>query len=239
MAAPLPFLIDKTDSFEIVRDQIVSILDVTQADQVAKATTAGKPDPSEWKLRVFAERSNPWEQFLNAASDAVPDQSPIVNVWYDTGAFDKSVGDVVKTQQHAAVYNIDVYGWGIAADVAGPGHSPGDESAALVLQRGIKFVRNILMSSVNTYLQLRPKPESDGDPRVWQRWIQSITSFQVQLGDDSAHQVNGGRIALAVTFNEFSPQGDESNPLEQLGVDINLPDSGTPDPAVEVEFDYT
>ena len=58
-------LIDKQDSFEIVRDQIAAILKTEITSQIALATTAGKPNPDDWKLRIFSERANPWEQFLN------------------------------------------------------------------------------------------------------------------------------------------------------------------------------
>ena len=61
----IPDLIDKEDTFEIVRNQIALILANESASQVALATTAGKPDPNLWALKVYTERSNPWEQALN------------------------------------------------------------------------------------------------------------------------------------------------------------------------------
>ena len=59
MATTLPSLIDKQDSFEIVRDQIAGILYENQLAQQALAVTAGK-DPALWELRVFTEATNPW-----------------------------------------------------------------------------------------------------------------------------------------------------------------------------------
>lgn len=227
---PLTTLIDKDDSFEIVRDQVAAILEANQAAQVALAVTASKPDPSLWKLRVFAERANPWELFLNEIENATPDTSPIVNVWYETGSFDEAKGDPVKVQTHNLTINVDVYGWGIAKGVSGGGQSPGDESAALTTQRGVRLVRNILMAAANTYLELRPVPETDGDPRVSSRWLDSITAFQVQLGNDSAHQVHGARMQFTVQVNEFSPQADTSNILEQVSTDVYSADR----PAVAV-----
>ena len=50
--------------------------------------TAGGKDPADWKLRIFTERSNPWEEWLNI--DADTDTSPVVNVWFDTSTFDQS-----------------------------------------------------------------------------------------------------------------------------------------------------
>ena len=46
-------LIDKLDTFEIVRDEIAAILATEIASQEALA--AGEPDPTLWRLRVFLE----------------------------------------------------------------------------------------------------------------------------------------------------------------------------------------
>ena len=94
----LPGLIDKQDSFEIVRNQVFELLRDNAAAQVALATTAGKTDPQEWNLRVYQERFNPWERFQNAPDDVVP----IVNVWFDSGIFPKDKGDPIKQQLHDA-----------------------------------------------------------------------------------------------------------------------------------------
>ena len=75
----IPTLIDKQDTFEIVRDQIATILVTEIVSQQALAVADGK-DPDLWKVRIYTERSNAWEQFLE-----VPpvDESPICNIWYD------------------------------------------------------------------------------------------------------------------------------------------------------------
>jgi len=74
----IPNLIDKQDSFEIIRDQIAAILSTEVASQMALAIAEAK-EPNDWKMRIFIERSNPWEQWLNNPTE---DKSPIVNVWY-------------------------------------------------------------------------------------------------------------------------------------------------------------
>ena len=61
-------LIDKQDNSEIVRDQIAAILATEVANQQALATADGK-DPADYKLRIYTERSNPWEAFLNDQTD--------------------------------------------------------------------------------------------------------------------------------------------------------------------------
>ena len=192
-------LIDKQDNVEIIRDQIAAILAVEVASQMALATTAAK-DPLLWKLNVYLERSNPWEQWLNAQTDT----SPIVNVWWTDSTFDDKASNVVERQKSQTVYNIDCYGYGKCANNPGGGHYAGDETAAKEAHRALRLVRNILMSAEYTYLGLRPL--------VWRRLIQSITVFQPQQDSNTAQQVVGSRLALRVEFNEFSPQ----IPLETL-----------------------
>lgn len=188
-------LIDKQDNFEIIRDQIAAILATETANQQALATAAAK-DPDDWKLRIYTERSNPFEMFLNG--NPVTDVSPIVNIWYDNSNFDPKASNVSERQKAEGVFNIDCYGYGVAQDVAAGGHSPGDKAAALEVQRAVRLVRNILMSAEYTYLGLRGT--------VWGRWPQSITAFQPQLDALQVQQISGARIALIVVFNELSPQ---------------------------------
>lgn len=220
----LPTLIDKQDNFEIIRDQIAAILVAEVSNQMTLATAAAK-DPLDWKLRIFTERSNPWEQWLNTQTDT----SPIVNIWFDTSNFDQSASNTIERQKSETVYNIDCYGYGESADVVAGGHRPGDKEAALEVQRAIRLVRNILMASENTYLQLRPL--------VWLRWPQSITSFQPQIDGQTIQNVSGARIAFTVGFNEFSPQGDETNLLELVTIDVKRTEDG--EIVLEADYDYT
>lgn len=187
-------LIDKQDSFEIIRDQIAAILVTEVAAQMALAVTAGK-DPELWKLRVFSERSNPFEQFLN---DPEADISPLVNIWVDNSQFDPGASNISERQKSETIYNLDCYGIGVSKDVAAGGHTPGDEKASLDVQRAVRLTRNIFMASENTYLKLRGL--------VWGRWPHSIDFFQPQIDGRTVQQVKGARFALRVSFNEFSPQ---------------------------------
>ena len=141
-------LIDKQDNFEIIRDQIAAILTTEIASQQALATAAAK-DPDEWKLRIFTERSNPWEQYLN---NPEADPSPIVNVWFENDKFDPSGSNIDERQKTEAVYNIDCYGYGVSEDVIAGGHKPGDREAAFEVQKALRLVRNILMAAEYTYL---------------------------------------------------------------------------------------
>ena len=211
----LQSLIDKQDNFEIVRDQIALILATESANQQALATAGGK-DPALWKLRVYTERSNPWENFLN---DPLVDKSPIINIWYDNSTFDRSASDPIKSQKSDTIYNIDCYGFGVSAP-DGAGHKAGDKEASFEAHRAIRLVRNILMASINTYLQL------DRLNLIWgSRFPQSIVSFQPEQGGKQMQQIVGARIKFEVSFNEFSPQY-EGVPLEIIGVEIKRAKDG-------------
>lgn len=216
-------LIDKQDNFEIIRDQIAAILLAEVANQMQLATNAAK-DPEDWNLKIFTERSNPWELYLN--QDII--KTPIVNIWYDNSNFSQKSSNTSERQNSISIFNIDCYGCGVAADNPGGGHFAGDEEAALTVQRAIRLVRNILMASENTYLQLRGL--------VWQRWPQSITIFQPQIDSRTVQQVVGGRIALEVSFNEFSPQF-QAETLEFVAIDVRRTEDG--EIVLEADYDFT
>jgi len=215
-------LIDKQDTFEIVRDKIAEILAVETASQQALATAGGK-DPDLWKLRVFTERSSAWEEWLNNPTDL----APIVNIWYDRSTFDPAGSNVVSKQKTVGVFNLDCYGYGRAADDPGGGHTPGDLEAAAVVQRALRLVRNILMASEYTYLSLRKT--------VWQRWPASVEAFQPQLDGRAVQQVWGARLAFQVTFWEFSPQY-EGLELEYVSVTTKAPSGEV---LMVTDFDYS
>lgn len=215
-------LIDKQDSFEIVRDKIAQILAEETASQQALAFAAGK-DPELWKLRIYTERSSAFEQFLN---DPV-DFSPLVNVWYDSSTFNKSSSDTIRRQKADGIYNIDCYGYGQSSS-NNAGHLSGDEVAAKTAQRALRLVRNILMAAQYTYLDLRGL--------VWDRWPQSITVFQPQFDSAPVQNIVAGRVTFAVGFNEISPQV-EPTILESVNVQIKRSLDGQV--LAELEYDYT
>jgi len=218
----IPTLIDKQDNSEVIRDQIAAILVTEVANQMALAVLAAK-DPDLWKLRVFTERSNPWEQFLNAP---VADKTPLVNVWVDNTNYDKKSSNSIERQKADTVYNIDCYGYGVSADIPAGGHTPGDQEASFEVQRAVRLTRNILMAAENKYLQLQGL--------VWTRWPQSITIFQPQQESRTVQQVVGARIALSVEYNEFNPEVAEET-LELLSVDVKRAEDGE----IVLEADYS
>jgi len=198
-------LIDKLDTFEIVRNQIAQILADEVASQMALATTATK-DPELWDMTIFAERFNPWELLRDSKSIV-----PVVNVWYDRSTFNKSASNVVARQQTDGVFNIDIVANGNAADDGAGGHTPGDKDAITNVQRGARLARNIIMSANYTYLDLRGI--------VGRRWIANVQSFQPDQGNQASPRAAGMRITLNAVFDEFSPQ---FTPEVLEGVDVTI-----------------
>lgn len=214
-------LIDKLDNIEIIRDQVAAIIVTELANQRVLAVAAGK-DPLLWTIRTFVERANPWEQYLNQG--AVP-ELPIVNIWIDSENFDKSASDIMQRQRTNGIINIDCYGAGLTADEIGPGHKPGDRTAAFEVQRAMRLIRNILMAATYTYLDLQGT--------VSGRWPQSITYFQPEIDNVAVANVNGARMALAVDFNEFSPQV-AGEAIELITIDVHRIEDGE----IVAEADY-
>jgi hypothetical protein len=217
-------LIDKQDNYEIIRDNIAAILASEIASQRTLAVNAGK-DQRLWDLDIYIERSNPLEKWLNSQNEAF--QVPIVNIWLDNSNVDKSSSNIVHSQTMDTVFNIDVYGLGISKD-SGLGHIAGDKEAALEVQRGIRLVRNILMSSLYAYLGLRGVVE--------RRVVQTITAFQPEQGGLQMQQVQAARLMLEVRHIEQAPQYI-GQPLEYLSLDIFRKEDASI--YVEADFDYT
>ena len=222
-------LIDKEDNFEKIRDQIALILFNEVESQMALATAAGKV-AALWKLRIFIERSNPWEEFLQ---NPVTDRSPLVNVWYQSSNFDTSGSNTFERKESKTIYNIDCYGYGQSSDVSGGGHDPGDERAALTAQRAVRLVRNILEASIYSHLGL--ENAEDKNAIVWDTWMNSMTTFQPEIDGRAVQQIVAIRLSFAVNFNEFSPQFTPET-LEFVSVDIKRENGEL---VAETDYDYT
>jgi len=214
VAALITDLIDKLDTFEMIRDQVAAILAVESVEQVRLAEAANKARPEDWEMRVFVERSDPWDVFVSGEDESTVDATPIVNVWFDNSTVDLSKSDLIERQNHNGVVNIDCYGYGLAKQEAS-GHLSSDEAAAMEAQRAVRLARNILMAGHYTYL---------GFPRganqlVANRYPQSITMFQPQLDNRTIQNVQAARLALLVNYNEYSPQV-QGQPLELISTQV-------------------
>jgi len=112
--------------------------------------TIDAQDPSQWNLKVFLERFNPIEDWLNVDFESADpnDFVPRVNIIFEKSIVDRGASDVVKIQKFTGIFNIDVYAMGVARN-EDSGHTPGDMDSALQAQRALRLVRNILMASTN------------------------------------------------------------------------------------------
>jgi hypothetical protein len=190
-------LMNKNDTFEIVRDKIALILAKEIQGQQNLAVTAGV-NPVDYRARVFTEAVTPFQMFMNAdgSNDDPTDESPIINVSFDSSSFDKRAGSTVNRQKSSTNYNIDCYGWGMAQAERCGGSTMGGTLANFAVQRALKIVRNILMSAEYVTLEM--------DGVVWDRWVDSITAFQPLIDNRPAINIVGARLAFNVNFNEFA-----------------------------------
>lgn len=236
ITARITQLITGSDNLELVRDQIAAILVVESAQQQVLAENTDE-NPALWKLRVFLERSNPWEEFETADGQPASDRSPIVNISADLASFDQSTSNVVERQRCTATFNIDCYGYGISAKKSGGGHTPGDEASALEAQRAYRLVRRILMAGAYTYLGFTQQQFLTAGQKqvVLRRWPQSVNFVQPQIGDRPLAHVTAARFALQVDFNETSPQV-EGQPLELLSLVLKKP--GTNEVVLKADYSY-
>ena len=207
-------LITRVDAAEVVRDQIAQLLADESAAQQALATAAAE-NPELWRLRVYRERSTPWETFTGEAP--IVDTAPVINVMYQGSDFPDATGGAVDCQTGEATYNIDCYGYGASSSDGGAGQVLGDEQAALAVQRATRLVRSVLMAGEYTYLGLRGT--------VFRRWVESVRVFQPEERQDAVYRVVGARVVLGVRLQELSPQV-EGVTLESLGVELRRASDG-------------
>lgn len=220
----LQSLIDKRDNLVIVRDQIATILLLELQNQQQKALEAGR-DPQDWKLRIFTERANCWGDFTSDDSgdhDAGPpaiDPTPIVSVLAHKTKYDKARSLPVVEQTADAIYEIHIYGCGVAHASSG-GHVTGERMATDEVLRAYALVRNILMSGHAANLAM---PGIVGDH--WPEDFEVMGQPSDDLDKPKYERVAAGRLQLAVSFLEFAPQY-VGQPLETLAVGVKRRETG-------------
>jgi len=215
-------LIDKQDGFEIIRDKIAAILVTEIANQQVLALADAK-DPNLWKIRVYTERCDAWEQWLNDTAD----KSPICNIWAESASFDGRMGNAVNRQVSDTIYNLDCYAVGTSTS-DGDGHIPGDKSAALNAHRALRLIRNILMADVYTYLDLRGT--------VGSKWIDSWRVFQPGFDSTPVANIIAVRLSLRVHHIEFTSD-QASEILEYISVTTRRAEDG--EILVQADYDFS
>lgn len=229
MPAEITTLITGQDNLERVRDRIAEILVLESAAQQVLAAAASQ-DPDLWKLRVFVERSAPWEAWQTDPEDASYDPAPLVNVSFDSASYNERSSNTIARQSKSVTYTIDCYGQGYS-HATESGHDPGDEAAAFEAQRALRLVRRILMASVHNYLGLRGT--------VGKRFPQGEEAFTPPIDAQNVVRVQAVRMRLVVDMNEMSPQF-EPGEIEIINTEVTRAEDGeillavtvdhTPDP---------
>ena len=203
----LPALLFEADTSEKVRDALTVILAQNVQEQKRLCEVAGVP-PEEWDVRVYQERANPLQFFMQDSDRPVA----AINVWYEGSAFDISKSQKFGKQATGGAFNIDVVGYGVSQDGADSTHVPGDEAAAKAAQKIAKFVRVVLDSPINKGLGLPVGA-------VQRQWVASITMSEPQNNGDSAVHAIAARVRFEAAFFEFAPDAPE-NPICDFRVDI-------------------
>ncbi len=193
MAALITTLIDKTDSNELVRDQLAAILAVEVANQRVLAAAAAK-DPNDYSFTIYTEKSRPWET----------DKFPCVNIIFDNDRFDNKNSNNIDRQRVIGTYHIDCYAKKNTND-----SQTGDERASREADRIARLVRNILMMNEYTYLLFGSREALAGTiptQLVFSRYIQRREKWQPDIRTEGFENVIACRLTTEVVYDEFSPQ---------------------------------
>lgn len=209
-------LIDTPDNSEIVRDAIVLLLQSEADNQVAIATTDGKTDPTLWALDVYRENAQPVDMIDDNVTHV-----PIVSVRLGDMQIDAG-----STQQdkftYTTTYLIDILGGAKASATTNA-----DTAAMLVVNRGVRLVRNILAASEYTRIGI-----PNGQKLIGKRSIESINYYTPDTTTGTV-KAAGCQIRLDLKIVETSPQ-TQGEILDLVEVTTNR--NGTEDTYFVVEF---
>jgi len=186
-------LINKQDTFEIVRDQIAAILAIEQANQFALATAEADPDiiPANWFFNTYIERTHP-----------IPIENlPAINISFDNDRFDNKNSNMIDRQRVTGVFYIDCYAKEDTTDIMS-----GDELTSRDADRLARLARNIIMSQEYTYLALGYRELGNGKNLVTRRYIIKREKLKPDIKQEGYENVVVCRLTLEVEYDELSPQ---------------------------------
>jgi hypothetical protein len=202
-------LINSPDGFELIRDRIAEILAAETVSQQALASAEGYNSDC-WRFTVYTEHSRPFEEFREGEK-----MIPIVNVWYDSDAFDRSTSNYEDRQATVSQFNIDCFAYSPSFQTTN-GQVPGDKNAAEIAHRMGRIVRRILMHPKYEFLGF-----SEEENPVWYRWVSNRTAFQQRSGNQAIQNVMGFRLNLEVKHNEIIDiYQDGENIMEELNIQV-------------------
>ncbi len=204
MAAKITTLIDKQDTYEIIRDQVGKILKLEIENQKVLATAAEK-NPDLWDMNIYIERERPYF----AKTDGNGEESGalkkgIVNLFFDNDSLKNSGSDSFSTFLAKGKIMIDCYG--MKSSVKEDDElKHGDELSAYEAERVCKLVRNILMSGQYNLLGF-DGVKANGRSVVQKSYIASRQKYTPEPKNSAYQALTGMRLILEVEYFEYSPQ---------------------------------
>lgn len=212
----IDILIDKKDSFELIRDNIAEILAEETISQQALAIAAGK-NPELWKFKVFVERRDAWEMFYNNEIEC-----PIVVIFFEKCKFSGKAS--ASALYMSAVGQFPIYVISAATgEKTSEGQKKADKSAIFNTQRIVRLVRNILYAqpAVNNdpeadyqYLNLRGK--------VGSRRLSEVEMIDIDQ-KKQAIQISMAKMTLEVGYVESAIE-KSSEIIEMIELETKIND---------------
>lgn len=217
----IPDLIDlDTNPIQLVIDKIGEILVNESANQQALAI-AGSKDPDLYKIRVFADRFNPFDNMKT-------DTTPIVSIKESDDSKELSVSGNHGKQQKLLTINIDCFGIGRAEETVA-GHRPADLDASQDGRRAANLVNKILKADINSNLQLDRKIVNSVN-------ITGEQYFEPDFDSRQMGPVVAKRLSLQCKVTD-TPM--INNGIELLGVVVDVERGDSGEIYTICEYDYT
>lgn len=214
-------LIDlSANPIQLVIDKIGEILVNESANQQALAIAEGE-DPDLYKMRVFADRFNPFDNMKT-------DTTPIVSIKESDDSKKLAVSANHGKQQKLLTLNIDCFGIGRAEQTV-EGHKPADLDASQDGRRVANLVNKILKADINDNLQLDRKVVNSVN-------ITGEQYFEPDFDSRQMGPVVAKRITLQCNVID-TPVINNGVELLSIVVDVERGDSG--EIYTTCEYDYT
>ena len=141
MNAIINKLIDKKDTFEIIRLKIASILKYELENQKKLAKEQGKDD-NKYNIDIYVERINPWLIYSNEINGGEKGVLPLVNITFESDNLTQSGSMNTVRQKSQGTFYIDCYAFKNKSF-----DENADEASSKEADRISTIIRNILMYS--------------------------------------------------------------------------------------------
>lgn len=194
MNAIINKLIDKKDTFEIIRLKIASILKYELENQKKLAKEQGKDD-NKYNIDIYVERINPWLIYSNEINGDEKGALPLVNITFESDNLTQSGSMNIVRQKSQGTFYIDCYAFKNKSF-----DENADEASSKEADRISTIIRNILMYSGYLCLGL--------EGLVVRRYITKREKLTQNSDSNSSESVAVCRLTLIVDYAEYSFEED-------------------------------